>query len=343
MAEAVKLAASDINKTGGVNGGKLIIFVADDEATPAGAKKAAGALLAKGVNIVVGHYNSTPTMTASELYAERNVLALAPVAVIGKLTDRKLWNVVRLAPRQDEQGATAAAWLAKNFPRGKIAIVHDGSAYGRMLANSAQSGLQKAAIEPAIFAEIPPGLRQTAAIAARLAKRIASEAVDAVYWTGGSGDARQLLLALRGAKSNATFFGTEVLASEDFARLDDPAIVSGVRMTVAADPASSPEAKALLQRLAAQAAPDGAPVAFDGTAVAAYAALQLAAEAARTISSNDPRRIAEAIRSGRMFATAAGEMSFDGRGDRKENLFRVFRWSLGEDGKPVFAPQPGAR
>lgn len=129
--------------------------------------------------------------------------------------------------------------------------------------------------------------------------------------------------------------GTEVLASREFAARINANAISGVRMTVAREPAGNTEAFSLLEHLRKTnpGLQGGSP------AVAAHAALDVLIQAARMAASNDPARIATALQSGKVFKTSAGAMSFDARGERRETLYSIYRWKVAEDGKAVYAPE----
>lgn len=334
---AAELAAKEMNASGGLNGDRLVIVPADDEATPKGGRAAAKVLAAKKVSVVIGHYNSTPAMAAAETYTQNEVLLIAPQAIIGKLTDAGAWNVFRLAPRDDTQAAAAAAWLARRAAnRGgagskRIAIVHDTSAFGRSLAELAGKALAKSNIAPALSGEIPPGTRQTQLIVNQLADRIATARTGAVYWTGGSAVAGRFLTALRKRKSQALFVGTEVLAAREFINGMDPDAIAGAHMTLPGNRTGEAAKKALLEKLDIDPGKEDA-----SPAVAAWAAMQVLLQAAKATGANDPRRIARAMHSGTAFRTIIGPISFDARGERREQLYRMYRWQKAEDGKLTF-------
>jgi len=338
---AAELAAKDINASGGLNGDRIVIVTADDEATPKGGLAAAKTLIARKVSAVIGHYNSTPAMAAAETYTQNGVLLIAPQAIIGKLTDAGAWNVFRLAPRADTQATAAANFLARRTARSKdaaskrIALVHDTSSFGRTLAAMAGNILTRESLSPALTGEIPPGTRQTRLIVNQLADRIVTARIGAVYWTGGAAAAGQFLSALRRRNSQALFIGTEVLAGQEFINGIAPEIVSGACMTLPGNRANEAAEKKLLDRLNLPASNEDS-----GPAIAAWAAMQVLSQAAKAAGVNEPRRIAGALRSPTAFPTIIGPVSFDARGDRREQLYRIYRWQKAEDGKLIFVPAP---
>lgn len=384
---AVKLAAENINKNGGLNGDQIVVFSADDKATVSGARKAAAQLLANKIHVVIGHYNSTPTAAVSEAYQKNNVLILAPSAIIGKLTDGKAWNVIRLSPRHDAQANAVSRYLEKKFSGekstpGSLAILHDTEAFAKALAKKAEKNLAQAGFAAPITGELPSGTRQTRIIRQQLVARINRSQSSAIYWTGSTSSALPLLAALRATRSRALVVATEAFASPGLATSKNPALLDGLRMPVAPEFVASPTANTILPELrkrlnedlarerqqetkkkkaaaskqrqsrrsrnrrrrgARQPAPPAAqPVkqAEPGSpAVAAYAAMQLLAQAAERASTSNPRAIAAQLRSGKSFKTVAGPMSFDAKGDRREVLYKMMRWELAEDGKLHVVPE----
>lgn len=333
MLAGAELAAQMLNKTGGINGERVAIVSADDGATSAGAQKAARELVARKVRAVIGHYNSNPTIAATAIYATHNIVVVSPTAIVGKLTDRDVWNVFRMAPRHDAQTQVVAGFLAKRFAKGSVALLHDSTPFSRALADKAGGNLKAAGLRIILREEIPADVKQARAIVARMAERIVESKADALYWTGGPGNAVALALALHRRKSQVLFAASDTLATDAMPRLARPEIIAGMYVPVATNPAEHENAAAIVGRLTTSLP------ALDPRhaepAVAAYAAVQAIAAAAHANASTDSRRIADALRSGKVFATIAGPVSFTFRGDRRETLYRMHRWILADDGKSL--------
>lgn len=342
---AVTLAAATINDAGGLNGDRIRIIRTDDLATPAGAKKAARELASRNVRTVIGHYNSAAAIAAGDTYAAHNVLLIAPTAVVAKLTDRDGANVIRLAPRHEAQAVAAARFMRKKCTGGQIAFAHDGNAFSKTLQASAKSALASSGLKVSIAAEIASGSRQAPAAIANLSRDIAAAGAACLYWSGPAREAASLLRALRRKKSSVLFIGGENLAARDFPAMIPAGVnagviagvIAGVWMTVPRDHMEGPQAAAVLTQLSRQL--PGLQPEEAGPAIAAYAATQLLAAGARAAGSNDPRRIGAVLRSGKRFPTVTGPASFDAKGDRRENLYAMARWSIAEDGKPIFLPE----
>ncbi len=330
IAAGALLAVKDINARNGLNGAPIVPLIENDEASLAGARKNAETFAAKNIRIVIGHYTSAPTLVAGEIYARNNILLIAPSATSPKLTERKGANVLRLAPREETQGAYAGQLLAREFPNGRIAIMRDGSAAARILSAAALAAMKAAGAANIMEAEISAVAADAAASAANYANALASENISVVYWAGGGANIAPFLKALRSAGSAASVLGSDMLASADIAATAGDAL-EGVRMSVIADTTQSPAAKEVAARLRADGVRDMS------LALANYASLQVLEEAAIRAKGNDPAKLGMSMRNGPPVNTIIGPVSFDSAGERREQLYAIAVWKKSPDGKFIFA------
>jgi branched-chain amino acid transport system substrate-binding protein len=68
ISRAVQLAVDEWNARGGVLGRKIELLIEDDRADPKDAVSLASKVAAQGVVGVIGHYNSSCTIPASNIY-----------------------------------------------------------------------------------------------------------------------------------------------------------------------------------------------------------------------------------------------------------------------------------
>src|SRR5882672_8649119 len=143
MRRGAEQAVADINAKGGVLGKKLRLEVGDDACDPKQAVAVANQLASKKAVFVAGHYCSSSSIPASEVYAESGILQISPASTNPVLTDRgaKFSNVFRVCGRDDQQGAVAGAFLADKYKGKNIAIIHDKSTYGKGLADETKKAL----------------------------------------------------------------------------------------------------------------------------------------------------------------------------------------------------------
>src|SRR5215207_7063667 len=129
LQRGAELAVRDVNESGGINGQKLTLVIADDAGCdPTMAVQVANELARQGVIFVDGHYCSSASIPASRVYHEKGVLMISPGSTNPRLTEQGFANFFRLCGRDDVQGAFAADYVVDNKLADSIAIVHDQSA-----------------------------------------------------------------------------------------------------------------------------------------------------------------------------------------------------------------------
>lgn len=134
ISKGVMLAVEEWNAKGGIQGKKIRVEGYDDRADPKEAVSVAQRAISQGVRGVIGHYNSSCTIPASNLYDEAGVIMITPASTNPQVTSRGLKHIFRVCGRDDQQGKTMADAL---IPLGKIkvAILHDKTTYGQGLAD----------------------------------------------------------------------------------------------------------------------------------------------------------------------------------------------------------------
>src|SRR5207247_9085716 len=146
MKNGAEQAITDLNAAGGVMGKKLKLEVGDDACDPKQARSVAEKLAGRKVPFLAGHYCSSSSIPASEAYAEGNVLQITPASTNPQFTERGLWNTFRVCGRDDQQGAVAGGFIAKNYKGKNVAVLHDKSTYGKGLADETKKALNRAGV-----------------------------------------------------------------------------------------------------------------------------------------------------------------------------------------------------
>src|SRR3546814_7922238 len=80
MRRGAEQAVKDINAAGGVNGEERVLVLADDASDPRQGVAAANELVGEGVVFVAGHFNSSVSIPASEIYAEEGIVQITPAS-----------------------------------------------------------------------------------------------------------------------------------------------------------------------------------------------------------------------------------------------------------------------
>jgi branched-chain amino acid transport system substrate-binding protein len=310
-------AAADINAKGGVLGQKFVIVPFDDRGDLKQGIAIANRVVDEKISFVIGHFYSSITLAASEIYANHSILEITPSATNPQITERGFDLIFRTSGRDDQQSAVAAKYLAAQASK-KIAILFDNTAYGKALADDVRQRLAKAGIQDALYGGIDKGSKDYG----RLVGRIKAAAADFVYWGGGDADAGLLLKEMRAEGVTAQLLGSDSLASDEFARAGDDA-VEGALMTFPADPRRRPQAVSAMKEFRAR---DIDPEVFT---LNAYAAVEVLAQAAKAAGTFDTTVIAKTIHFGRPFRTVLGTLIYDAKGDITTLDYSVYVWRRG--------------
>jgi branched-chain amino acid transport system substrate-binding protein len=328
LKNGVDQAVEDLNAKGGILGQKITVLSGDDVSDPKQGVSVANKFVGDGVKFVVGHFNSGVTIPASEVYQENGMLVITPSATNPKVTERGMWNVFRTCGRDDQQGAVAADYIAKNFKDKKVAIVHDKTTYGQGLADETKKALNAKGVKEVLYEGINVGEKDFSA----LVSKIKSAGADIVYWGGLHTEGGLIVRQMRDQGIKAPMMSGDGITSDEFATIGGPG-VEGTLMTFPPDPRNRPEAKGVVERFKAK---NFNPEAYT---LYSYAAVQVIAEAAEKAKSLDPKKVAETLRSGATFKTVIGDLSFDKKGDITRPDYTMYVWKKDDKGKITYVQQ----
>lgn len=313
-----EMAVADINAAGGVLGQQVRVINVDDFCDPEQALAAARKLVADGVVFVVGHYCSGASIPASKVYEGAAVLQISPGSTNPLLTEQGRDNVFRVIGRDDKQGIVAGNYLADEWGEKKIAILHDGTTYGKGLADETRKQLNKRGVTEAVYDAYTPAKNDySAEIAALQAAGIA------VLYVGGYH--AEVALIVRAARDRAyalQVISGDALATEEFALIAGPG-AEGTLFTFSADPRRNPDAAPVVQRFRAE---NFEPA---GYTLLSYAAVQLWAQAVEKAASLELPAVIATLR-GQEFDTVLGPVDFDDKGDLTNQSWVWYVWRGGE-------------
>ncbi len=92
----VTLAVEEWNAKGGVLGKKIEMIIGDDQHDPKQAVSVANKLVNEGVIGVIGHFNSSCSIPASDIYNRAGIPMISPGSTNPKLTDSGYRGVFRV-------------------------------------------------------------------------------------------------------------------------------------------------------------------------------------------------------------------------------------------------------
>jgi branched-chain amino acid transport system substrate-binding protein len=317
---AVALAVSDLNARGGVLGQKVRLIEADDACRLEQAVAAAHRLVDAGVRFVVGHMCSHSSLMAAGIYEAFDILMVSPDSTHPRLTEEGRRNVFRLIGRDDRQGILAGDFLARHYRGKKIAIVHDRTVYGHGLAVQARRRLRQLGMVEALYAAYTPGEQDYDTLVARLR----CHAIDVLYVGGYGPDAARILRRARNQGLELQLVGGDGIGMDEFWQI---AREAGEGTIFSARPAIRWHTDASAVRAALRMRAPG-----PGTqGVAAYAAVEVWAEAVERAGTDDLAAVADELRRGR-FHTVLGRVAFDDNGDLRGAGWQMQVWSDGDYG-----------
>lgn len=145
LLNGVKLAAAELNASGYKIAGKPVqieIVSMDDKADKEEAKKVAQALVEQKVTAVIGHLSSDVTEAVIPIYKSGNVPQLFTSSA-AELTKLGEGNAFRLVANDVLQARAIASYLAETLSAGKVAILHEDTAFGTPMAKDVAAALTK--------------------------------------------------------------------------------------------------------------------------------------------------------------------------------------------------------
>jgi branched-chain amino acid transport system substrate-binding protein len=313
-----ELAVADLDAKGGVLGEQVRLISVDDGCNAEQAIVAARKLIADGVRFVAGHVCSGAAIPTAPLYEAAGVITISAWATNSKLTEESRANVFRVCGRDDQQGIIAGNYLADHWGEKEIAILHDGEAYGRGLAEETKKTLNARGVREAIFEQITPGLVDYFEIV----EKIQATNIDVLYYAGYPPEAGLLIRQLRDRGDDLQFVSADGVYSENSWLIAGTA-GEGTLFTSFRDPSKNPGAAAIMERARERKMIPSYQLLYS------YGAVQAWAAAVERAGSLDLEAVSTSLHS-HEFDTVLGRISFDEKGDVIPASFDWFVWTKGE-------------
>lgn len=307
-------AVADINAAGGVLGKKLSLQIGDDVCDPKQARSVAEKLSGNGATVVVGHFCSSASIPASDVYNEAGVLQITPASTNPVFTERGLWNTFRVCGRDDQQGTVAGKYLAQAYKGKNIAILQDRTTYGKGLADQTKKALNAAGVQEKMYEAYTKGDKDFTALVTKMKQAN----IDVVYIGGYYTEAGLILRQMRDQGMKTMLVGGDALVTNQFWGITGPAAV-GTRMTFNPDARKMKSAAPIVAEFKAKG------IDPEGYTLYTYAAFQAWAQAAAKAGTTDPQKVAAALKSGK-WDTVLGSLSFDQKGDVKGIDYVWYVW-----------------
>jgi len=299
----VTLAVEEWNSKGGLLGKKIEIMVEDDQHEPKQAVSIANKIVNAGAVGIIGHFNSSCSIPASDVYNRAGIPMITPASTNPQLTEKGYKGVSRVCGRDDQQGKVGAEFVINKLKLKKIAIIHDKTTYGQGLADEF--------------------------------KKFITGQVEVVYYGGiiqGDKDFKTVLTAMKDKKPELIYFGgiypeaglivrqakelgiTVPLMSGDgtidpkFIEIAGAKAAEGTYLTFSPDARKIPTAKTFIDSYEKKFGELGP------YSMYAYDAANVMLTAIKEAGTTDGKTVIEKLHSVE-FSGAAGKVKFDAKGD----------------------------
>jgi len=310
-------AAEDINAAGGINGEKIKLVQGDDACEPKQAVSVANRLVDQDkVKAVVGHFCSSSTMPASEVYNDAGILAITPGSTNPLITERKMNDMFRMCGRDDQQGQVASDFIIDKLKAKRVVIIHDKDTYGQGLADATKAALAKRGVNDVMYEGLSRGEKDFNA----LVTKISAQKPDVVFFGGCHPEAGPLVRQMREQGVQAKFFSGDCIVNEEMVTAaGGPQYTNGIYMTFGKDPRLIPDGKAVIDKFRASKFEP------EGYTLYSYASVQAIAAAFKATGGTDSAKASAWLKANPV-DTVMGKKAWDDKGDLKVSDYVVYQW-----------------
>lgn len=314
-----RLAADQINRSGGLLGYSVTVVGLDDESDSDLAVDIANQVqdaLNRGENVlgVIGHLNSGQTLAAMDVYKDLSLVVITPTASEVSLTEKGYRNFFRVNANDRTQAQVDADFLVNTLGARRVAVVYNDDPYGQGLGQLITSDLQSLGAEVVVSLQV--GVEQFTF--EDEIPQIAAAQADAVFYGGYEVEAPYLRAELVEAGLDVPFLASDgafLSATIDEAGSAAEGIyvsAFGPSPKAAADEAWIKEYQTVEYRNP------------DTYSINGHSALKVLAEGAQEANSFDAAGVANAIRGLTGIETTMGNLSFDADGDLQDQKIFIY-------------------
>lgn len=298
----VTIAIEEWNAKGGILGKKIEMVVGDDQADPKQAVAVANKLVNEGVKGIVGHFNSSCSIPASDVYNRAGIPMITPASTNPQLTERGYRGVFRVCGRDDQQGKVAADFVMSQLKIKKVAIIHDKTTYGQGLADEFKKNLIN--VEVVYYGGITQGDKDFKTVLTA----IKAKKPELIYFGGIYPEAGLLLRQAREIGLYVPFMSGDGSIDPKFIEIAGKDAAEGTYLTFGPDPKNIPTAKDFIEKYNAKFGDIGP------YSIYAYEATNILLKAIKEAGTLDGKAIIEKLHA-MEFEGSLGKIKFTEKGD----------------------------
>lgn len=298
----VALAIEEWNSKGGVLGKRVQMLVADDQHDPKQAVAVANKLVNDGVVGIIGHFNSSCSIPASDVYNRAGIPMITPASTNPQLTEKGYRGVFRVCGRDDQQGAIGARFVTEQLKIKKVAVIHDKTTYGQGLADEFKKNVARTS-EIVYYGGIVQGDKDFKTVLTAIREK----KPDLIYFGGVYPEAGLLVKQAKELGINVPFMSGDGTIDPKFIEIAGSA-AEGTFLTFSPDPKKIPTAKTFIEAYEKRFGEIGP------YSIYAYDATNILLTAIKEAGTADGKAVIDKLHS-LEFSGALGKIRFDEKGD----------------------------
>ncbi|MBI4687444.1 MAG: branched-chain amino acid ABC transporter substrate-binding protein [Nitrospirae bacterium] len=299
----VVLAVEEWNAQGGVLGKKIELIIGDDQADPKQAVSIANKFVNQEVSGVIGHFNSSCSIPASDIYNRAGIPMITPASTNPQLTERGYRGIFRVCGRDDQQGKVAAQFVVSKLKIKKVAVIHDKTTYGQGLADEFKKFIGTNA-QVVHYGGIIQGDKDFKTVLTV----IKNKQPELIFFGGIYPEGGLLVKQAREIGLKTPFMSGDGVIDPKFIEIAGSGNAEGTYLTFSPDPKNVPTAKSFIEKYQKKYGEIGP------YSVYAYDATNILLTAMKNAGRADSKAIIEKLHSGE-FIGAFGKIKFDQKGD----------------------------
>lgn len=299
----VILAIEEWNSKDGVLGKKIEVMIADDQHDPKQAVSVANKLVNDGASGIIGHFNSSCSIPASDVYNRSGIPMITPASTNPQLTEKGYKGVFRVCGRDDQQGKVGAEFVVQRLKLKKIAVIHDKTTYGQGLADEFMKQVS-GKLNIVYYGGIVQGDKDFKTVLTSLREK----KPELIYFGGIYPEAGLLVRQARELGISTSFMSGDGVIDPKFIEIAGSKPAEGTYLTFSPDPKRVPTAAGFIAAYEKKFGELGP------YSVYAYDAANIFLTAMKEAGTKDGRAITDKLHS-LEFSGALGKIKFSEKGD----------------------------